>query len=56
MPFGGADLIRRGLPPGKPVGDMLKRLQAAWIRAGFPDAPQDLARLIANALDERGPA
>lgn len=56
MPFGGADLIRRGLPPGKPVGDMLKRLQAAWIRAGFPDAPQDLARLIASALDERGPA
>jgi poly(A) polymerase len=53
MPFGGADLIRRGIPPGKAVGEVLKRLQAAWIRAGFPDAPQDLTRLIQDALEDR---
>jgi poly(A) polymerase len=50
MPFGGADLVRRGLSPGKAVGEVLKTLQAAWIRAGFPDAPHELARLIGEAL------
>ncbi|MDB5650365.1 MAG: tRNA nucleotidyltransferase [Hyphomicrobiales bacterium] len=56
MPFGGADIVRRGVAPGKAVGEVLKILQAAWIRAGFPDAPHELARLIGEALatyDER---
>ena len=50
-PFGGADLIRRGLPPGKTVGLVLKQLQADWIRAGFPDNPHDVSRLIAGAIE-----
>lgn len=54
LPFGGADLIARGLPPGKAVGDVLKILQADWIRAGFPDAPQALARLINDAIEKHG--
>jgi poly(A) polymerase len=49
LPFGGADLLKRGVPAGRAMGDMLKRLQAAWIRAGFPSDPRDLARLLDEA-------
>lgn len=50
LPFGGADIIARGLPGGKAVGETLKRLQAAWIRAGFPHDPAALARLLDAAM------
>ena len=49
LPFGGAELLKRGVPAGRAMGDMLKRLQAAWIRAGFPSDPRDLARLLDEA-------
>ena len=49
LPFGGADLLKRGVPAGRAMGDMLKRLQAAWILAGFPSDPRDLARLLDEA-------
>jgi len=31
----------------------LKKLQALWIRAGFPKEPETLARLLDEALEER---
>ena len=54
LPFGGAEILARGVPGGKAVGDVLKRLQAAWIRAGFPNDPAALARLLDAAM--HGPA
>lgn len=50
LPFRGADLMARGLPSGRAIGQTLKLLQASWIRAGFPDDPAALARLIDAAL------
>ena len=51
LPFGGADVVARGVPGGKAVGDVLKRLQADWIRAGFPHEPAVLARLLDTAMN-----
>ena len=53
LPFSGADLIARGIPAGKPLGAALKRLQAAWIRSGFPQDPRALAELLRQATSER---
>ncbi len=50
LPFSGADIMTRGVPAGAEVGRILKRLQAAWIRAGFPKAPASLARLLDEAI------
>jgi poly(A) polymerase len=54
MPFSGADLVARGVPPGRDVGAALKNLQAKWIRAGFPREPERLAALLTDALAELG--
>ena len=50
-PFAASDLIARGLTQDAGLGGALKRLQALWIRAGFPEDPQTIARLIDAALD-----
>ncbi|MGE3248183.1 MAG: CCA tRNA nucleotidyltransferase [Beijerinckiaceae bacterium] len=50
LPFSGAELMQRGVQGGPALGAMLKRLQAAWIRAGFPKEPAVLARLLEDAL------
>jgi poly(A) polymerase len=50
LPFSGADLMARGVPPGRGMGVALKKLQADWIRAGFPREPDVLARLLAAAI------
>ena len=52
LPFTGADVVARGVTPGRGVGAALKTLQAKWIRAGFPREPETLARLLAEALEE----
>lgn len=54
LPFSGADLLARGVPPGRGIGMALKRLQAGWIRAGFPREPEVLARLLAEAVEPIG--
>ncbi len=51
LPFSGADIVARGVGPGQRVGVVLKHLQAAWIRAGFPKEPEVLARLLEEALN-----
>ena len=50
LPFTGSDLIKRGVKSGPAMGALLKRLQASWIRAGFPKQPEILARLLEEAL------
>jgi poly(A) polymerase len=52
LPVKGADLMARGLPSGRALGQALKRLQGLWIRAGFPEDPAELARLVDAALAE----
>ncbi len=55
LPFGGADLIARGVPFGPPVGRTLRAFQALWIRAGFPKEPETLARLLDQAVAQSAP-
>jgi poly(A) polymerase len=52
LPFTGADIIARGVAQGQGVGATLKKLQALWIRAGFPKEPETLAKLLDEALAE----
>jgi poly(A) polymerase len=53
LPFSGADLIARGMFEGRAIGETLKELQAAWIMAGFPKDPKNLARLLDETLRKR---
>jgi tRNA nucleotidyltransferase/poly(A) polymerase len=48
-PFSGGDLLARGVLQGSALGGALKRLQALWIRAGFPQDPKIVAQLIDKA-------
>lgn len=50
LPFSGQDLVNRGFAAGPAIGETLKRLQGAWIRAGFPKEPEVLARLLEEAM------
>jgi poly(A) polymerase len=50
LPFTGADIVARGIAQGQGVGALLKDLQALWIRAGLPKEPEQLARLLDEAL------
>lgn len=53
LPIGGAEIMARGVRNGRAVGAVLKRLQAAWIRAGFPGNPVELNRLLEEAIAEQ---
>jgi poly(A) polymerase len=46
LPFSGADLLARGVPEGRAIGDALKDLQERWIEAGFPGNPRRIAELL----------
>jgi poly(A) polymerase len=50
LPITGADVVARGVAHGQRIGATLKKLQALWIRAGFPREPETLARLLDEAL------
>ncbi len=53
-PFGAGDLLALGLKPGPALGAALRRAEADWIAAGFPDEPGRIAALLraAIALDD----
>ncbi len=51
LPFSGAELLARGVPSGRGMGEMLKRLQVLWIEAGFPSDPNVLAELLDAARE-----
>jgi poly(A) polymerase len=50
FPIKGADLIARGVSPGRELGAALKTLQAKWIKAGFPRDPAVLRQLVEEAI------
>jgi poly(A) polymerase len=52
LPISGGDLIAHGLGPGPPVGRALRAFEALWIRAGFPEEPERLTRLLEEAIAE----
>jgi poly(A) polymerase len=47
MPVSGKDLIAKGITPGPEIGDLLARLENAWVESGFTLSREDLlARII----------
>lgn len=54
LPFSGADMIARGISQGPAIGETLRKLEACWIRAGFPKDPASLARLLDEAVPKPG--
>ncbi len=50
LPFSGADLIARGVPQGRAVGETLRAIEDLWIEAGFPGEPATLERLLDEAI------
>lgn len=46
FPIKGSDLVALGVAPGQNMGATLKRLQAKWIRAGFPRDPRQVLQLL----------
>jgi poly(A) polymerase len=50
LPIGGAALIARGVPAGREVGETLRRIEALWIAADFPESPADVDKLTDAAL------
>ena len=49
FPIKGSDLLALGVAPGQSMGAALKRLQAKWIRAGFPRDPRQVQQLLDDA-------
>jgi len=49
FPVTGEDLLGRGWRPGPPLGDILRRLEDAWITSGFGLSRQDLLSLCPDA-------
>ena len=53
LPIGGADLIARGMSPGKAIGDMLGEIEKQWILKDFPESPEAFEQIVAQALATR---
>lgn len=50
-PFSADDLMALGLKPGRALGAALRRAEADWIAAGFPDAPIRIAAILQAATE-----
>jgi hypothetical protein len=44
FPLTGADLVRRGIPPGPEIGRILAEARQAWMQAGCPPGPPPSAQ------------
>ena len=53
LPFSGADLLARGVAPGRGMGEALKAVERLWIAADFPGDAATLAPLLDKALTQR---
>ncbi|MEH3118333.1 MAG: CCA tRNA nucleotidyltransferase [Methylorubrum populi] len=51
LPITGADLVARGVPPGRAVGAGLRAARELWLTSGCPDDAAARERLIARALE-----
>ncbi len=52
LPVAGADLVARGLAPGRGIGRALARARARWLALGCPLNPEARDALIAHALED----
>lgn len=50
LPLSGNDVLKSRPQAGATVGQILKALQARWIRAGFPNGPAALSTLLEEAI------
>lgn len=50
LPFSGDDLLARGVPNGRAIGDALDTLERRWIEAGFPEEPEKLGELLGKVM------
>ena len=53
LPFSGADLLARGVAPGRGMGAALKTVERLWIAADFPGDAATLAPLLDKALTQQ---
>ena len=51
FPIKGRDLIERGIAPGPMVSETLKRIERAWVGAGFP-TDENLNALMESAIKD----
>jgi poly(A) polymerase len=49
-------LIDRGVAAGRAVGRTLRTFEALWIRAGFPNEPEAVTRLLEEAVTKSAAA
>ena len=49
LPLGGGELIQRGVAQGPEVARSLRRIEDAWVAAGFPEGER-LEAIIADTL------
>lgn len=54
FPVTGADLVARGVPPGRAVGAGLRAARELWLASGCPAGAEARERLIARALEVAG--
>ena len=54
FPLRAADFIARGVPKGPRLGAALAEAEEAWIAAGFPRDPADLARIVDAGVARHG--
>ncbi|CAO4150599.1 CCA-adding enzyme [Methylorubrum aminovorans] len=54
FPVTGADLVARGVPPGRAVGAGLRAARELWLASGCPADAEARERLIARALEVAG--
>lgn len=50
LPITARNLIAHGLKPGPELGEALRRAEAIWIDADFPDAEEQMAAIVENAI------
>lgn len=50
LPLKGADFVKRGIPPGPEISELLRTFETSWIEAGFPEDTETINRLAAAAM------
>ncbi|MBZ0215171.1 MAG: CCA tRNA nucleotidyltransferase, partial [Fimbriimonadaceae bacterium] len=50
LPINAGMLHDRGVKPGKPVGEMLRKAETAWIHAGFPLSPKGIEKILDTVI------
>jgi poly(A) polymerase len=55
FPFKSGDFVTRGVPKGPELGTTMQAAEAAWIAAGFPADPAQLAALADRVVNTVGP-